>query len=76
MLVVLSFEKKQSLLLILFIEKILHRWRLVAYPIIYRVLAPSKRWLFGISSISEPSTVAFVVFTLFFKVTLPQTVWS
>ena len=28
--------------------------RLVVYPIIYRVLAPSKRWLFGIS---EPSRV-------------------
>ena len=29
--------------------------RLVTYPIIYKVLAPSKRWLFGIS---EPSTVS------------------
>ncbi len=28
--------------------------RLVIYPMIYKVLAPSKRWLFGIS---EPSTV-------------------
>ena len=72
MLVVLSFEKKQSLLLILFMEEILHRWRLVAYPIIYRALAPSKRWLFGISSISEPSTVAFVVFTFFLKWLYPK----
>ena len=34
-------------------EEILHQLRLVVYPIIYRVLAPS-RWLFGIFSINLP----------------------
>ena len=31
-----------------------HQLRLVVYPTVYQVLAPSKQWLFGIS---EPSTV-------------------
>ena len=31
----------------------------VVYPIIYRVLAPSKRWLVG-NGISEASTVGFL----------------
>ena len=35
----------------------IHQLRLVVYPIIYRVLAPAKRWLFGISG---PSTVGTI----------------
>ena len=43
-------------------EEILHQLRLVGYPINYKVLSPSKRWLFGSS---EPSTAMLVSGSVF-----------
>ena len=33
--------------------RLTHQLRLVVYPIVYKVLAPSKRWLLGISSFNR-----------------------
>ena len=49
----------QSQGILLLMAEILHQLRLVVYPIIYKVLAPSQ----VVSRISEPSTVWAIVFS-------------
>ena len=42
MLVVFSFDETEFAISTVDGSEILHQWRLVAYPIVYRVLAPSQ----------------------------------
>ena len=56
----IGFFQQHHTFKLLLMAEILHQLRLVVYPIIYRVLAPSQ----GVSRISEPSTVPQLLSTV------------